>query len=84
MSSIRYSSVHTELIALHLVELVSGIWVLTWSDHCCSNIQILVEVLPADFTWTQTDTNNKHKKKTKNMLCFIGTLWGLLTMVVYS
>lgn len=52
MSRVRHSSVHTEFVALHLVEFVPGIWILTRSDNCGSNIQILVKILPAYLTWT--------------------------------
>lgn len=54
VSCVGHGSVHAEFVALYLVELVSGIWILTGSHHCRSNVQILVEVLPADFTWTHT------------------------------
>lgn len=64
MSRVRHSSVHTEFVALHLVELVPGIGILTRSDHCGSNIQILVKVLPAYLTWTHTHT--KMEKKAQN------------------
>lgn len=56
MSRVWYSSVHSEFVAFHLVELVSGVGVLTWPDHRGSNIQILVKILPAHLTWMDTHT----------------------------
>lgn len=57
MSRVWYSSVHSEFVAFHLVELVSGVGVLTWPDHRGSNIQILVKILPAHLTWMDTHTH---------------------------
>lgn len=54
MSCVRHGSVHSEFVALHLVEFVPGVRILTRSDDRGSNVQILVEILPAHLTWRHT------------------------------
>ncbi len=87
MSRIRNGSVHTEFIALHLVELVPGVRILTRSDYRGSNVQILVKILPAHLTWTHTHTHthikhtaNSHSSKTScvsGFTLFVVWLWVL-------
>lgn len=71
MSGVRHCSVHTEFVALHLVELVPGVGVLAWADHRGSNVQVLVKVLPAHLTWTQTDNPGYYKTKHR----YLGLDW---------
>ena len=52
MPGIRDGPVHAELVALQLVELVPGVGVLARPHHRRPDIQVLVEVLPADLTCT--------------------------------
>ena len=49
MPSVGNCSVHPQLIALHLVELVAGIGVLPGADHCPANVSLLVKVPPSHF-----------------------------------
>lgn len=62
VSRVWYGSVHPQFVTFHLVELVSGIRILTWSDDCGSNIQVLVKVLPVNLTYTQRQWTNLHFK----------------------
>lgn len=49
MPSVGNCSVHPQLIALHLVELVACIGVLPGADHCPANVSLLVKVPPSHF-----------------------------------
>lgn len=62
MSCVWHGSVHTQFVALHLVELISGVRILAWSDDCGSNIQVLVKILPAYLTYKHTHKTHTIKK----------------------
>lgn len=51
MSGVWDAAVHSQFVALHLVELVSGVGILSWLYHCRPHIQVLIKVLPPDLTW---------------------------------
>lgn len=53
VSGVGNGSVHLELVALHLVELVPGVRILTRSDQGGADVKVLVEILPAHLTCTQ-------------------------------
>lgn len=48
VSGVWDAAVHSQFVALHLIELVSGVWVLTRLHHCRPHIQVLIKVLPPD------------------------------------
>lgn len=61
VSSVGHSSVHTEFVALHLVELVPGVRILTRTDDGGSHVQILVKVLPANLACTHSQPRVQHQ-----------------------
>lgn len=62
VSRVWHGSVHPQFVTFHLVELVPGVRILTRSDDCGSNVQVLVKVLPVHLTYTQRQWTHLHLK----------------------
>lgn len=48
VSGVWDAAVHSQFVTLHLVELVSGVGILSRLHYCRSHIQVLIKVLPPD------------------------------------
>lgn len=51
VSGVWDATVHPQFVALHLVELVSGVGILSRLHHRRPHVQVLIKVLPPDLPW---------------------------------